>query len=192
MPIVDDAPDFDLHFSDKSLIVTVSQIKELFKFLPKSVDSNVWTLRYSLRRDGTSLETLLSLSVLTDRAGRPVHTSYVIFIEDSWGYVFGGYVAHGLENKNRYYGNGDSFVFSIAPIVSAYKWTGVNDLFIVSNNQSIAMGGGGEGFSWQLDSELDTGVSTKSDTYGNECLSSSEFFKCLNVEVWDIGSSQIL
>lgn len=68
----------------------------------------------------------------------------------------------------------------------------VNDMFLVSNMQSIAMGGGGEGFAFQLDSELDTGVSNKSDTYGNETLSSSEFFKCLNLEVWDIGSSRIV
>jgi len=52
------------------------------------------------------------------------------------------------------------------------------------------MGGGGDGFSIQLDDELDTGVSNRSATYSNETLSSSEFFKCLNVEVWvlDISS----
>ena len=81
--------EFDLQFSEKSLIVTVSQIKDLCQYLPKSVMSSAWNLRYSLRRDGTSLETLLTLSALTDRAGRPVHSSYVILIEDSWGYIFG-------------------------------------------------------------------------------------------------------
>lgn len=104
----------------------------------------------------------------------------------------GGYIAHAIENKHRYYGTGDSFVFTVAPVLQAYKWTGVNDMFVVSFNQTIAMGGGGDGFAFQLDSELDTGVSNKSDTFGNECLSSSEFFKCLNVEVWDIGSSRIV
>jgi hypothetical protein len=117
---------------------------------------------------------------------------YDIFIPWMCRYIFGGYVAHAIENKQRYYGSGESFVFSLAPILQCYKWTGVNDLFIVSNSQTIAMGGGGDGFSWQLDSELDTGVSAKSDTYGNECLSSNEFFKCLNVEVWDVGTSRIV
>ena len=46
------------------------------------------------------------------------------------------------------------------------------------------MGGGGDGFAIQLDDELDTGVSNRSATFNNETLSSSEFFKCLNVEVW--------
>jgi TLD len=43
---------------------------------------------------------------------------------------------------------------------------------------------GGGGFAFQLDDELDTGVSDCSDTYNNGQLSSSEFFKCLNLEVW--------
>lgn len=65
-----------------------------------------------------------------------------------------------------------------------YKWTGVNDMFVISDFNCFAMGGGGGGFAFQLDDELDTGVSNRSDTYNNGQLSSSEFFKCLNLEVW--------
>jgi hypothetical protein len=36
---------------------------------------------------------------------------------------------------------------------------------------------------------LNTGVSNTSDTYKNPVLSSNEYFKCLNVEVWAIESS---
>jgi len=46
------------------------------------------------------------------------------------------------------------------------------------------MGGGGGGFAFQLDDELDTGVSGPSDTFGNPRLSSRGIFKCLSVEVW--------
>jgi hypothetical protein len=49
------------------------------------------------------------------------------------------------------------------------------------------MGGGGDGFAFQLDNELDTGVSNRSATFDNDQLSSSEFFKCLNSEVWQLG-----
>jgi hypothetical protein len=49
-------------------------------------------------------------------------------------------------------------------------------------------GGGGDGFAFQLDDELDTGVSNHSATFNNKQLSSSEFFKCLNVELWVIDS----
>ena len=114
------------------------------------------------------------------------HSSSVIVVQDSWGYVFGGYIAHALETKAFYYGNGESFVFSINGLSTPthYKWTGQNNLFIVSDHNCFAMGGGGSGFAFQLDDELDTGVSNCSATYNNGQLSSSEFFKCLNVEVW--------
>lgn len=39
----------------------------------------------------------------------------------------------------------------------------------------------------QLDAELDTGVSNVSDTFGNRVLSSTPFFKCVNVEVWALA-----
>jgi hypothetical protein len=39
-----------------------------------------------------------------------------------------------------------------------------------------------------LDDELDTGVSNRSGTFHNATLSSNEFFKCLNVEVWVLES----
>jgi hypothetical protein len=56
----------------------------------------------------------------------------------------------------------------------------------------LAMGGGGDGFAFQLDDELDTGVSNRSGTYENKQLSSSEFFKCLNVEVWTLETLALL
>jgi TLD len=110
----------------------------------------------------------------------------VIIVQDSWGYVFGGYIAHALEKKAFYYGNGESFVFSLSgsSAPQCYKWTGKNDMFMISDSNCFAMGGGGGGFAFQLDDELDTGVSDCSDTYNNGQLSSSEFFKCLNLEVW--------
>ncbi|CAM9914056.1 unnamed protein product [Choristocarpus tenellus] len=46
------------------------------------------------------------------------------------------------------------------------------------------MGGGGGGFAFQLDDELDAGDSNASDTFGSPRLSSSEFFRCVQVEVW--------
>jgi len=70
----------------------------------------------------------------------------------------------------------------------AYRWTGENNFFVISDSQCFAMGGGGGGFAFQLDDELDTGVSNVSATYGNDQLSSSEFFKCLNIEVWSVNS----
>lgn len=91
-----------------------------------------------------------------------------------------------MNYRPSYYGNGECFTFSIVPKTTCYKWTGRNDFFVLSTNSMLAMGGGGEGYAFQLDDELDTGISCKSDTFENEMLSSNEYFKCLNVEVWTL------
>mmetsp|Transcript_37893 Transcript_37893/g.38579 ORF Transcript_37893/g.38579 Transcript_37893/m.38579 type:complete len:787 (-) Transcript_37893:26-2386(-) len=176
----------NIQTEDNSMIITPSQMAQMAKWLPETELGRTWVLKYSLRQDGASLETLMSNCTARALNGRSVYSSCFIVVEDSWGYIFGGYVAHDLQNNNGYYGNGEDFVYSLTPKPDKFKWTGENDFFVISNNHQLAMGGGGEGFSFQLDDELDTGVSNRSDTYSNPVLSSNEFFKCLNVEIWTL------
>eukprot|EP00598_Pedospumella_elongata_P010053 CAMPEP_0185014934 /NCGR_PEP_ID=MMETSP1098-20130426/99573_1 /TAXON_ID=89044 /ORGANISM="Spumella elongata, Strain CCAP 955/1" /LENGTH=242 /DNA_ID=CAMNT_0027544041 /DNA_START=1297 /DNA_END=2022 /DNA_ORIENTATION=+ len=175
---------YDIHCSEPSSIVTSTQMNTIASFLPPTHAAKNWVLTYSLRQHGASLTTLLAQNAKKTRSGQRMLVPCVILIEDSWGYVFGGFIAPLMQNKQGYYGNGESFVFSVVPTPRVHKWTGKNELFVLSNPHCFAMGGGGEGYAIQLDDELDTGVSNKSDTFNNNVLSSSEFFKCLNVEVW--------
>jgi hypothetical protein len=167
-----------------SAIVSQSQMQVIAKWLPESQSCLNFNLKYSLRRDGAMLEALISSC--NSQRQKYKYNSCILLIEDSWGYIFGAYIAHSLQNSNHYYGNGESFVFTIAPLIEVFHWTGVNDFFILSNYDHIAVGGGGDGFAFQLDDELCTGISNRSDTYANKRLSSSEFFKCLNVELWSL------
>lgn len=164
------------------------------------------SLMYTLQRDGASLATLLSCcssntlshtsptddifhsTLSTTISNHHSHHQVIILIEDSWGYVFGSYLSHPLKVSADYYGNGENFVFALLPQPAKYDWTGKNEYFILSNYHQIIIGGG-NGYSIQLDDELNTGVSNGSDTYMNPTLSSNEFFKCLNVEVWAIESA---
>ena len=107
-------------------------------------------------------------------------------MEDSWGYVFGGFLSLGIHKSHAYYGNGESFVFSVLPEERCYHWTRKNEMFMCSNGNCFSMGGGGNGFAFQLDDEMNDGISNSSDTFDNPMLSSNEFFKCLNVEVWSL------
>lgn len=76
--------------------------------------------------------------------------AHLIVIQDSWGYIFGGYVAHSMSYRPAYYGNGECFVFSIVPKLAVYKWTGKNDFFVLSSHNVLAMGGGGDGYGFQV------------------------------------------
>lgn len=83
--------------SDPSSIISDDQMRTIAKWLPDTRSHRRWHLKYSLRRDGASLETLLGLCVPRSRVDGS--NSLVIVIEDSWGYVFGGFIAQDMENK---------------------------------------------------------------------------------------------
>ncbi|CAM9932955.1 unnamed protein product [Pylaiella littoralis] len=159
-----------------SKILTASRLRRLAEAVPLGQAMKTWRLGYSIARDGASLWTLLQ----NCRGRGPC----LIVVEDSWGYVFGGFVAGSIKESQDYYGTGESFVYSFHPTFKAHRWTGANDYFCISSDSWLAMGGGGGGFAFQIDDELDAGESNPSDTFGNPRLSSNEFFRCLQVEVW--------
>eukprot|EP00904_Undaria_pinnatifida_P004987 jgi/Undpi1/1618/HiC_scaffold_11.g05008.m1 len=151
-----------------SKILTAARLRRLAEAVPLGQAMKTWRLAYSIARDGASLWTLLR----NCRGRGPC----LIVVEDSWGYVFGGFVAGSMKESQDYYGTGESFVFSFHPTFKAHRWTGVNDYFCISSGSWLAMGGGGGGFAFQIDDELDAGESNPSDTFGSPRLSSNEFF----------------
>jgi hypothetical protein len=59
------------------------------EWIPERHSTRPWTLKYSLRRDGASLDSLMSLVARDDVGfgGGAGHAAALIVIEDSWGYV---------------------------------------------------------------------------------------------------------
>jgi len=146
-----------------------------------------WNLVFSLTRDGASAATLM--------AACQHHATYLLAVEDSYSYVFGASFSHALTGARgqAYYGTGETWLFSFhhrsPQHLRTYKWTGVNELLALSNSGfGVAFGGGG-GFGLHLDDELDNGASSPCATFGNARLSSAEFFKTLNVEVWRLDAA---
>eukprot|EP01042_Synura_sphagnicola_P025244 gene25244-32404_t len=90
---------------DVSLIITPSQMTQISRWLPECEMCRSWVLRYSLRQHGASLSSLLSRCTSIGNNGRCTYSSCVILVEDSWGYIFGGFISHDLQNSNGYYGN---------------------------------------------------------------------------------------
>jgi hypothetical protein len=58
-----------------------------------------------------------------------------------------------------------------------YGWTQKNNYFMLANEDSIAMGGGGN-FGIYLDCDLFGGTSGACETYGSPMLSGQEEFQC--------------
>ncbi|KAG1708432.1 hypothetical protein DVH05_025111 [Phytophthora capsici] len=93
-----------------------------------------WKLLYSLAQHGCSLHTLL----LKVRRSSPT----LVVVETATGDTFGGFVSEEWQTSAKYYGIGESFVFSCNPNFKCYPWSFLNSMIMFSNDECIAMGGG--------------------------------------------------
>jgi len=161
----------------KSPLIDELTFKKIRRCLPLRYRDKNWTRLFSTAFDGTSLLTFYRK--LEDKGAT------VILIQDTSGYVFGGFASTEWEMHDRFFGTGECFLFSALPKFTCYKWTRANDYFMHATSKSISMGAGASGrYGFYLDSQLHWGTSETSNTYFNRCLSSTEEFLCTIVEVW--------
>ncbi|GBG27469.1 Oxidation resistance protein 1 [Hondaea fermentalgiana] len=183
-------------------VLSIALQKQLERALPTALRTvSTWTRIFAMRRDGAST---LAVREITATCRHPV----VIALQDSHGFVFGGFLPSGLvveefQNENSYVegrsGDGESFVFTFGnPRASKYgdgmlrvfPWTGQNRFFrLLSTERGLGMGGGDDGFAFFVDEMLSAGSSRSSATFGNDCLASREDFTCVNLEIFSIRSS---
>lgn len=88
-------------------------------------------------------------------------------VETNKGDVFGGFASVPWHPDGHYYGNGECFLFKATPEFQVFRWTMANSMLMFSNDDSIAMGGGG-GFGLFLNSDLSQGSSAVCNTFQNE------------------------
>ncbi|KAM2668076.1 oxidation resistance protein 1 [Malus sylvestris] len=173
VPLVDH-PDI----SEPSLLLTEITRTALYASMPVLVQGRKWLLLYSTWRHGISLSTLYRRSMLWPGLS-------LLVVGDRKDAVFGGLVEAPLRPTNKkYQGTNDTFVFTNTPGHPViFRPTGANRYFTLCSNDFLAIGGGGH-FALYLDSELLSGSSSCSETYGNPCLANSEDFEVKEVELW--------
>lgn len=171
----------DLYFGallGNSQLLDKKSFKKLRNSLPARLRNYNWKLLFTTSQDGTSLQTFYS-RVQTHGGAT------ILVIEDTNGYVFGGYASEPWEIADHFFGTGECFVFSIKPKFFAYKWTGGNEYYLHATNEFIGMGGGGSGrYALYIDCEFNWGTSETSNTFLNRRLSCNEEFSATVVEVW--------
>ncbi|KAL0739609.1 hypothetical protein Bca4012_015819 [Brassica carinata] len=164
--------------SEPSLLLTDQSRRSLYTSLPALVQGRKWILLYSTWRHGISLSTLYRKSLLWPGLS-------LLVVGDRKGSVFGGLVeAPLIPTDKKYQGTNSTFVFtdkSGKPTI--YRPTGANRFYTLCSKDFLALGGGGR-FALYLDSELLSGSSAYSETYGNACLSNTQDFDVKEVELW--------
>lgn len=77
-----------------------------------------WELLYSMNKDGCSVGTLY------DRCKNNKTT--LLVVQDSKGWIFGGFCNETWHPSNKFYGTGENFLFTFKDGIKPeiYRWTG--------------------------------------------------------------------
>ncbi len=59
--------------------------------------------------------------------------------------IFGSFIASELRDRHgtQFFGNGETYLFSLSPSPVVYRWTGETDLILRGNDQELIVGSGG-------------------------------------------------
>ncbi|KAM6917043.1 oxidation resistance protein 1 isoform 2-T2 [Lycodopsis pacificus] len=175
--VIDRDPDGLNDIVESSHILEASHIRELCKELPPRTVGYSWQLTYSTSRHGASLKSLYRKLSATDS---PV----LVVIKDALDEIFGAFLSHPLRPSETFYGTGETFLFMLHPRFKCFRWTGENSFFIKGDLDSFAIGGGSGHFGLWVDENLYLGRSSPCYTFNNCCLSETNDFRVMELEVW--------
>ncbi|XP_022264999.1 TLD domain-containing protein 2 isoform X3 [Canis lupus familiaris] len=145
--------------------------------LPPRVTGHLWSLAFRTSRDGFSLRSLYRQ--MEGRSG-PV----LLVLKDQDGQMFGAFSSSAIRLSKSFYGTGETFLFSFAPQLKVFKWTGSNSFFVKGDLDSLMMGSGSGQFGLWLDEDLYHGGSHPCATFNNEVLARQEQFCIKELEAW--------
>lgn len=164
----------------KSNIFSEKQLIELHNNLPNINRFKNFKLLYSFEKDGISFSTFYQKVSGFQQS--------IIVIEDDMQNVFGVYLSEEIRNSQKFYGTGETFLFSFFKSVKihCFQSTMENDFFIYTDDEIISFGCEDKYFSLSVRNDFLKGTSRKTKTYNNPCLSYNENFFVKKFEVWTL------
>ncbi|KAG4094486.1 TLD-domain-containing protein [Neocallimastix lanati (nom. inval.)] len=140
-------------------------------------ESSRWHLRYSTAQHGISLNTLYQQ---VEGVG-----PLLLAIRDSENNIFGAYVSEPFHISQGFYGTRECFLWKyVKGGLKMYPTSGSNELFIHSEADYIAIGGGDGNYGLYIDEDIQNGQSSECIAFFNEPLSTSTHFQILSIEIW--------
>lgn len=181
-----------------SIVDNYELLDELWQYIPERAAVKTVSVVFNSNNDGTSLQTFFSRI-------DPFEES-IIIIRTIKNEVFGSYCssswslrktqAQTAAKKSFYFGNGETFLFTLQPKFSVYLWVGKTDcdtthkqqqqptqLFMSATSQELIIGSGNGSFGLWLDADLTRGKTDHCRTFNNLPLCEDKDFTCKDVEV---------
>ncbi|XP_038050129.1 GTPase-activating protein skywalker-like isoform X2 [Patiria miniata] len=175
-----------------SSIINPKQLQSLWRWLPDRMALKQPHIVFTTAENGISLSTFYNMCEDEEPT--------ILLVKTLDNEIFGAYLScpwstrNSAELKTSYFGNGESFLFSITPWEQKFPWVGLSDrpdkgpvdtasqLFMRGTRELLSIGGGdGEGL--HLESDISNGWSEACRTYGNQPLSAKRNFQSEFIEV---------
>lgn len=146
-----------------------------------------WRLLFTSQFHGESFTRLMKCAINQGPA--------IVIVKDDMSNIFGAYASTNLALCPKFYGDQNSFLFTLKPDMKLFQSSGFNENFIYlnSNQQTLpnGLGFGGQFEYWGLwiDSEYGQGESSNTcSTFRDyQMLSHDKHFKIMHIEVWGVG-----
>lgn len=166
-----------------SEILSERQLKELHMNLPYYQQYKNLKLLYSPSKHGISMKTFY--------LNTEDYKTTIIVIKDDDQHIFGGYLSEPIRSSQKFYGTGESFVFTYHNFdrIHTFQATMANEYFIYTDDEIVAMGCDDKNFAFVIRNEFLKGQSRTTCTYKNPVLSSNEEFFVHKFEVWTFDDS---
>ncbi|CAG7717920.1 unnamed protein product [Allacma fusca] len=177
--------------------MTIKELLTLWSWLPLRITMYQPVLLYTTEEHGCSLTTFFN------RVDN--HEPTILLIKTTTDEIFGAYLSSQWSTRNtrdergerlRYFGTGETFLFSLWPERVKYPWVGIKtqedpdrkvdhsaELFMHADSNMISIGGG-EGQGVYLDEELRFGKTESCLTFNNPPLVSTRDFEVRVLEVF--------
>lgn len=169
-----------------SELLTPERLGMLHADLPRKLKTRKMQLLFCTADHGFSLATLY-------RQCKDMGPC-ILVVKDNTGSICGGFASEFWRPEKGFFGTGESFVFSYHPndIYQSFGWQGAssNNFFCFADTKGLAMGGGGSGYAFWIDSAIKFGSSHQSDTFKNSQLTAEPEFLCVSLEVWGFDLPQ--
>lgn len=162
-----------------SSIIDDEQFEVMWAWIPHRYCIQDPVLVFSTERNGFSLHTMIHLCAKS--------SPLLIIVKSNHNAIFGAYLTDPWVKsaEEQYYGQRESFLWTLEPHAGHWGWTGNNDYFMRTGLDFICVGGGtASGNGLWINDDLD-GRSCRCDTFDNPQLDPiSEFFHCVAIEVY--------
>ena len=159
-------------------IFSIVQLKELHSKLPYYHQYTNLKRIFSISVDGCALRTFYSKCEGISNS--------VLVVKDNENNIFGAYASDTFSPQCQFYGTGECFLFSFFKEnrIHVYNSTGKNDHYMYCDHEQICFGCSDDYFSLALTNDFLDGYSKETQTYDNECLTKSDKFTIVKLELW--------